>query len=153
MVQRPTSVTRAIQLVWLMVLLATAVTVLAVVFDQDLVTAWAGGAGRSVDDTRVPPSFAPVAIVLCVVISTLLLILMSFLRGGHNWARHCIAGATVLIAVAITAVIRTGPPTVFLGAAIVAATIDVLLLLCLYLPTTTAYVARGPREPAPVGGP
>lgn len=149
MERRPTSVTRAVQLVWLMVLLAAAVTVLAVVFDDDLVTAWIGGAGRSVDDTRVPPSFTPVVIVLYVVVASLLLVLMSFLRNGHNWARHCIGAGTVLIALSITSGIRTGPPTVFLTAAILALVLDALLLVCLYLPTTTAYVARIPRPSSP----
>ena len=89
---RPASVERASWVIWALVVVATAVTVLAVVRDDDLVAAWAGGQGRSVDDTRVPPSFTPVVVVLYVVISILLLVLLAFLRGGHNWARHCIAG-------------------------------------------------------------
>ena len=146
MVQRPTSVTRAVQLIWLMVALATVVTVLAVVFDDDLVTAWVGGAGRSVDDTRVPPSFTPVLIVLYVVVASLLLVLMAFLRDGHDWARHVIGASTVLIALSIVSAVRTDPPTVFLVSAILALVIDALLLVCLYLPSTTAYVARAPRQ-------
>lgn len=149
--QRPTSVTRAVQLIWVMVALATVVTALAAVFDDDLVTAWVGGAGRSADDTRVPPSFTPVLIVLYVVVASLLLVLMAFLRDGHNWARHVIGGSTLLIALAIISAVRTGPPTVFLVSAVLALLIDALLLVCLYLPTTTAYVARLPRESTPAG--
>ncbi|CAN5537139.1 hypothetical protein BH11ACT8_BH11ACT8_19850 [soil metagenome] len=145
MSQRPTSVTRAVQLVWLLVLVGAGVTVLASIFDEDLVTAWAGGQGRSADDTRVPPSFTPVLVVLFVVVSSLLLVLMSFLRNGHNWARHCLGGAMILVAVAIVAGIGTSPPTVFLLAAIGALVIDAVLLVCLYLPSTSAYVGRLPR--------
>lgn len=146
--QRPTSVIRAVQLVLLMVLLAGVATVLAVVFDDDLVTAWVGGAGSTADDTRVPPSFTPVVIVLYVVVASLMLVLMSFLRDGHNWARHVLGGTTVLIALTIVSCIRTGPPTVFLVIGILALVVDALLLVFLYLPTTTAYVARPTREPA-----
>ncbi len=148
-VPRPASVTRAVQLILLLVLLAAAVTVLAVTFDEDLVTAWAGGQGISADDTRVPPSFTPVVVVLFVVVSSLLLVLMAFLRDGHNWARHCLGAATGLIAVVVVAGTRTGPPTVFLVAALLALAIDVVLLVFLYLPTTSAYVAGPPRRGAP----
>ncbi len=144
--QRPTSVVRSVQLIWLLVLLSAGVTVLAVIFDAELVTAWAGGQGSSADDTRVPPSFAPVVVVLFVVVASLLLVLMSFLRDGHNWARHCLGAGTLMIAFVIAAGLRTSPPTVFAVSAIVALVLDVLLLVALYLPTTSAYVAYVPRR-------
>lgn len=146
MAQRPTSVTRATQLIWLLVALALAATVLAVVFDSDLVAAWAGGQGLSVDDQRVPPSFTPVVIVLFVVLASLILVLMSFLRGGHNWARYCLAALVLFVVVATFGGIRTGPPTVFVVFSIVTLVIDVLILVCLVHPATNTYVSRPVRR-------
>ena len=147
---RPTSVTRAVQLVWLLVVLALAVTVLAVVFDDDLVAAW-GGQGVSADDTRVPPSFTPVVIVLFVVVSSLVLVLMALFRDGLNWARHCLAAGFVLIAIAALAGVRTDPPALFVVFSVVALLLVALLLVLLYLPTTHAYVSdRAPRAASEV---
>ena len=139
---RPASVERASWVIWALVVVATAVTVLAVVRDDDLVAAWAGGQGRSVDDTRVPPSFTPVVVVLYVVISLLLLVLLAFLRGGHNWARHCIAAGAALVAIAVVSGMRTDPPVEFVVAAIGILILAAVLLVLLYLPTTNAYVGK-----------
>lgn len=136
---RPTSVIRAVQMVWLLVALALAVTVLAVVFDDDLVAAW-GGQGVSADDTRVPPSFTPVVVVLYVVVSSLMLVLMALFRDGLNWARHSLAAGFVLIAIATLSGLRTEPPTLFVVLSAVALALVALLLVLLYLPATHAYV-------------
>lgn len=146
--RRPTSVTRASQVIWLLVLVATVSAALAVVRD-DVLAAWVGGQGRSPDDTRVPASFSPVVVVLYVVISSLLLVLLAFLRGGHNWARHCIAGGAGLAVVAVVAGFRTDPPAEFLIPAIAILVLAVTLLVLLYLPATNAFVGKIAR-PAPV---
>lgn len=143
---RPTAVTRAVQLIWVLVLLGAAVTVLAVVFDEELVASWAGLPGQSVDDTRVPPTFVPVAVVLYGTMAILLLVLTAFLRGGHNWARHCIAASGVLSALVVLASLRTGPPTVFVALAWVFLLLDAVLLVLLYLPSTGAFVTRRPER-------
>ena len=139
---RPTSVTRASQVVWLLVGVATVATVLAVVLDDDTIIAWVGGEGRSPDDTRVPPSFTPVVVVLYVVIASLLLVLLAFLRGGHNWARHCIAAGALLVAFSVTSGLRTDPPTAFLVAALLIVALALVLVVLLYLPATNAWVGR-----------
>ena len=145
--RRPSSVTRASLTIWLLVVVATVATVLAVLIDDDVLVAWVGGQGRSPDDTRVPPSFTPVVVVLYVVISSLLLVLLAFLRGGHNWARHCIAAGACLVAVAVIAGLRTNPPMEFLIASIVVLALAGVLLVLLYLPATSAFVGRIPRDP------
>lgn len=147
MTERPTSIRRALRLIWLLVGVGAAITLLAVVLSDELVRAWAGGRGLSADDTRVPPSFTPVAIVLFVVVATLLLVLMDFLRGAHNWARHCLGAGCVLVVLGGAAVIRTGPPVAFDVAAVVALLVAVALALCLYAPETSAYVAGASDEP------
>jgi len=141
MTRRPTSVTLAVLLIWALIALALAATVLAVVFDDELVVAWAGGAGLSADDTRVPPSFTPVVVVLCIVVAVLVLVLMSFLQGGHNWARHCLAATMALIALATLSGLRTNPPALFLVFAAVSLVTEALLVACLYHRATTDYVA------------
>lgn len=140
--RRPTSVTRASQVVWLLIAVATVATVLAVVVDDDTIVAWVGGQGRSPDDTRVPPSFTPVVVVLYVVISCLLLVLLTFLRGGHNWARHCIAAGAVLVGVVVTSGLRTDPPVEFLVPALCVLALAAVLVVLLYLPSTSAFVGR-----------
>ncbi len=145
MVQRPTSVIRAVQLILLLVAIALVVSVLAVVFDDDLVAAWADSTGVSADDTRVPPSFAPVVVVLLVTVASLALVLMSFLLGGHNWARHCLAATFVLVAIATLSGLRTEPPMVFAVFAAVSLVLDVLIVVCLYRPATSTYVAPPQR--------
>ncbi len=117
--RRPPSVTRASQVIWLLLAVATVTTLMAVLRDDDVIAAWVGGQGRSPDDTRVPPSFTPVVVVLYVVISSLLLVLLAFLRGGHNWARHCIAAGVGVVAFVVAAGLRTDPPLEFLVASIV----------------------------------
>jgi hypothetical protein len=138
----PTSVTRASQLIWLLVLVATAVTVLVVVIDDEVIAEWVGGQGRSPDDTRVPPSFTPVVIVLYVVVVSLLLVLLAFLRGGHNWARHCIAAGVGLVVLSVGAGLRTDPPAVFLAATLVILALSAVLLVLLYLPATNSFVGE-----------
>ncbi len=142
MSRRPTSVTRASQVIWLLVAVATVTMVLAVVRDDDVIAAWAGGQGRSPDDTRVPPSFTPVVVVLYVVIVSLLLVLLAFLRGGHNWARHCIAAGAVLAVLSVVAGIRTDPPVEFLVSALVILALAGVLVVLLYLPATSTFVGR-----------
>ncbi|MDO9454732.1 hypothetical protein [Nocardioides sp.] len=145
-VARPAAVTRAVRLVWVLVLLAAAVTVLAVVLDDDILRSTAGTV--SADDTRVPPSFTPVVIVLDVVVSSLVLVLLAFVQGGHNWARHCLAVSFVLLAVATAAVLRTAPPVEFVPPLAVWLALDGLLLYLLYRPETTAYVTPRVRVPS-----
>lgn len=140
--ETPAWVQRAVLLVWLQVLLGTAVTVLAVIFDDDLVAAWAGGRGLSIDDRRVPPSFTPVVVVLYVVVVTLVLVLLSFVRGGHNWARHCLAAVVVLVAIATVSGMRVGPPSAFIVCAVVSLVVDVAAVACLYHPETSRFLAQ-----------
>jgi hypothetical protein len=137
--ERPASVTRLVRLVWVLVLLAAAMTVLAALLDDEIIRS-TSTAGTSADDTRVPPSFTPVVIVMDVVITSLVLVLLAFVSGGHNWARHCLALAFVLLAVATAAVLRTGPPGAFVPPAVVWLGLDGLLLYLLYRPETTAFV-------------
>ncbi len=139
--QPPMTVVRAVQLVWVLVVAAAVITIVSVVFDHDLVATW-GDHGVSADDTRVPPTFAPVAIVLFVVVAALMLVLMALFRDGHDWARHSLGAGVVLVVIATVSVVRTGPPTLFVVLALVTMALEIALLVCLYAPSTNAFFAR-----------
>ena len=143
--ERPVAVTRVVQLVWTLVLLGAAMAVLAAFLDDEILRSF-NGAGLSADDTRVAPSFTPVVIVLDVVVTSLVLVLLEFVRGGHNWARHCLAFAFVLLAVSFVAMLTTGPPVAFFPPAIGWLLLDGTLLFFLYRPESAAWAAPRPLD-------
>jgi len=144
MAQHPTSVTRAIQLLLGLVGLGLVVTVLVVVFREDLEDAWT--AGHPADSAIKPLEFVPVVIVLYVVLALLVLTLIPLFRNGHNWARHSLAAMVVVIAVTTVAVLRTDVPTLFVVVSVASLVLDALILLFLWHPETSRYL----REETPV---
>jgi len=142
---RPASVDRAVLLLWGLVLVGLVVTVLVVVFREELAEAWS--AGHPPDSAIKQPAFVPVVIVSYVVVGGLILTLVPFLRGGHNWARHSLAATVLFIVVSTLAGLRTDPPAVFVACAMVSLAYNAVLLFHLWHPATTAYV-RGPFVPA-----
>ncbi len=92
------------------------VTVLVVVFRQELAEAWS--AGHPPDSAIKQPEFVPVVIVSYVVVAGLILTLVPFLRGGHNWARHSLGATVVFIGITTVAGLRTDPPAVFVVCAV-----------------------------------
>ncbi|WP_340538680.1 hypothetical protein [Nocardioides sp. GXZ039] len=142
---RPSTVTWAVRLVWALIVLAGVLAALSVVFEDELVRAF-GAAGATADDTRVPPSFAPVAVVLWVTVSSLLLVLTAMLLGGHVWGRHTLAATVALIAVGtVSAMLDSNPPAAAVLGGLLSLVLDVLIVVLLYRPETTAYLV-------PVGG-
>lgn len=139
--RRPAAVDRAVWLLWGLVAVGLVVTVLTAVFWDQLVDAWS--AGHPPSDMIQQPVFVPVVIVCYVVFAGLILTLVPFLRGGHNWARHSLAATVVFIMISTLAGIRTDPPTVFVGCAVVSLVYNAVLLFHLWHRDTTAYV-RGP---------
>jgi hypothetical protein len=138
---RPASVDRAVLLLWGLVVVGVVVTVLVVVFRQELAEAWS--AGHPPDSAIKQPEFVPVVIVSYVVVAGLILTLVPFLRGGHNWARHSLAATVVFIGITTVAGLRTDPPAIFVACAAVSLIYMAVLLFHLYHRATTAYV-RGP---------
>lgn len=138
---RPASVDRAVLLLWGLVFVGVVVTVLVVVLRQELAEAWS--AGHPPDSAIKQPEFVPVVIVSYVVVAGLILTLVPFLRGGHNWARHSLAATVIFIGVVTVAGLRTDPPAMFVACAAVSLTYIAVLLFHLYHRATTTYV-RGP---------
>ena len=141
----PASVVRSVRLLWGLVGVGLVVTVLVAVFWDQLVEAWS--AGHPPSSTIKQPVFVPVVIVSYVTFAGLILTLLPFLRGAHNWARHSLAATVVFIVVSTVAGLRTEPPPVFVACAVVSLAYNAVLLFLLWHKDTTAFV-RGPGEPA-----
>ena len=139
--QHPTSVTRATQLLLGLLVAGLAVTVLVVVFRDDLEEAWS--AGHPADSAIQPLDFVPVAITMYVVVALLMLSLIPFFRNGANWARHSLAVMVLVIVLATVAVLRTDPPTLFVVVSIASLVLDALVLVYLWLPETSRYMHDG----------
>lgn len=135
---RPTSVTRAVQLLWGLVGVGLLVTILVAVYWDQLVEAWSKG--HPPDTTIQEPVFVPVVIVSYIVFAGLILTLVPFLTGGHNWARHTLAGTIVFIMISTLAGLRTGPPTVFVACAAVSLAYNAVLLFYLWHKQTSAFM-------------
>lgn len=147
MAQRPTSVTRAIQLLMVLLAAGLVVTVLVVVFRDDLDAAWTRG--HPVDSAIEPLSFVPVVIVLYVVLAVMTLTLIPFLGYGHNWARHTIAATLAVIAFSMLGVLRTGPPTLFVVVIVAALLLEAAIGYYLYHRDTFRYVREDPAAEQP----
>jgi len=139
--QHPTSVTRATQLLLGLLVAGLVVTVLVVVFRDDLDEAWS--AGHPADSAIQPLDFVPVAITMYVVVALLMLSLIPFFRNGANWARHSLAVMVLVIVLATVAVLRTDPPTLFVVVSIASLVLDALVLVYLWLPETSRYMHDG----------
>jgi hypothetical protein len=137
MAQRPTSVTRAIQLLLGLLAAGLVVTVLVVVLRDDLEEAWS--AGHPADSAIKPLEFVPVAIVLYVVVALLVLTLIPLFRSGAGWARYSLVAMVVVIALSTIAVIRTDPPTLFVVLSVCSLVLDAAILFFLAHPDTGRY--------------
>ena len=137
MSKRPASIDVAIWLLWGMILAGLTVSVLVVVYRDDLEDAWSPG--RSGDSTVQPLEFVPVILVLYLVIAVTAMTLIPLLRHGHNWARHSLAGMVLGILVGTLAIIRTTPPALFRGCTIAAAVLSAVTLVFLWHPDSRRY--------------
>jgi hypothetical protein len=138
--QRPAMVTGAIWLAAGVVAAAGVTALMTAVFKDELVSAWA--ADRSDAGSVEPPAFVPVAITMFVVIALLAVVLVSFFREGHNWARVLLSAVVVLVAIATFAILRTNPPALFLSVAVVSLLVDVAAVVALWHKDTRAFCGR-----------
>jgi len=132
--KRPASVDLASWLLWLQVVAGLVVSVLVVIFREDLEEAWSPG--RSGDSTVQPLEFVPVILVLYGVVAVTTLTLIPMMRAGQNWARHALALISVGILLATLATVRTMPPALFRGLIIAAAVVAAVTLVFLWHPDT-----------------
>ena len=149
---QPSSVRRAIWLLWALVLLGLVTTVLTVVLRDDLIRSWAEGRRdirplleseglQAVKDGAVqPPAFVPVAVVLFVVVALLIWVLMVFFRNGYNWARVSLTALLVAVAIGTVASVRAGPPTTFVVLAFVSFVVELAAIAYLWHRQTSQYL-------------
>lgn len=160
--QQPITLTRASQVLGALLGLGALAAILMVFLEDALIESWAehnpsvrkafeaGGIDAVRESSVHIPAFAPVAIVLYVVLAGLALVLMAFVRAGHDWARICLVILVVCTALGTIAGFRTTPPTLYVAFAVVSLVIEVVLVYFLYHRDTTAFL-RGPeRSKSPV---
>jgi hypothetical protein len=150
--EQPASVTRALQLLALLVLLGAVVTTLIVVLQDQLIRAWAEGrpdTGKvlrtrgldAVKDGEVHvPAFIPVALVLFVVVALLIWVLAAFLRGGYGWARVALTVTLFFLAVGTIGGLRTGAPATFMALSIASFPIEAAAAYFLWHRDTSAFL-------------
>ncbi len=135
---RPTTVTRATQLLLALMALGLVITVLVVVLGDELLDAWS--AGHPPVSAIKPLVIVPVVVVMYIVVAGLVLVLLPFLRSAHNWARHSLVAIVVSIMIAILAGIRTSPPTLYVVCSVAALVLDAAILYYLWHRDTSRYV-------------
>jgi drug/metabolite transporter (DMT)-like permease len=136
--QRPGAVTGAIWLLVGVVAMTGVTALLTAVFHDELVDDWAEG--RTDVGSVEPPAFVPVAITLFVVVALLAFVLLMFFREGHNWARLLLSALVAVLVVGTLASLRTGPPPVFVVAALLSIAVDVAAFVMLWHKDTRAFV-------------
>lgn len=153
---RPSSVTRAIRMHWLLVLLGLVVVVLTIVLNDELIRSWAEGRPdlrrvletqglQAIKDGPVrPPAFVAPAITLFVVVGLLLWMLLVFFANGNNWARLSLTALLFFAAVTTVAGIRTDPPGVFVVLSVASMVLEVVAVAYLWHPDTTKFLRNTP---------
>lgn len=161
--QLPTTVTRVTQVLSGLLGLGAVAAVLAVVLEDELVRSWAehnpsvrktleaGGLDAVRESSVQVPAFAPVAVVLFVVMAGLALVLLAFVRAGHLWARTCLAVLVAFTAIGTIAGLRTEPPTLYVAFAGVALVVEAVLMYFLYHRDTTVWLRAADRSDTSVG--
>lgn len=155
MVDRPTSLVRAMRLHWLLLALGAVTTALTAVLNDALIRSWAEGRSdirriletqglQAVKDGAVrPPAYVPVAVVMFIVVALLVWMLVIFLGHGLEWARWSLTALVFFTAVATVAGIRTGPPTIFVVLAVLSIAIAAVAMVFLWHPDSTRYLRGG----------
>lgn len=143
---RPVAVTGAIWLSVAVVAMTGVTAVLTVLREDELVDAWAEG--RPETSAVEAPAFVPVAVTMFVVVALLAVVLVAFLRHGHEWARIVMSAVVVLVAIATLAILRTSPPVLFVVLAALSLAVDLAAVVTLWHRDTRAFCRSGPDLPA-----
>jgi hypothetical protein len=159
--EQPGSVTRAQQLLAVLVALGAVVTLLIVVLQDQLIRSWAQGRPdtrkvlrtrglAAVKDGEVHvPAFIPVALVLFVVVALLIWVLAAFLRGGYGWARVALTLTLFFLAVGTIGGLRTGAPVTFTVLSVASFPIEAAAAYFLWHKDTGAYLRGTWASPEP----
>lgn len=138
---RPRSLTTVTLLVWVLVGVGAAGSVVSVLLADDL----AGPRILLPDGTEPRASYAPVVVVMVIVVASLALVLLEFVRGGHLWARNTLAAILGLVVLGLVAVLATVPPVLLVLVGVVGLALTVCAIGVLFHPDTTAFL----QDPTP----
>jgi FtsH-binding integral membrane protein len=156
--ERPSAVTQAIRMHWLLIVLGAVAVVLAVVLNDELIRSWAEGRPdmrrvletqglEAVKDGAVrPPAFVAPSITLFVVTALLIWMLLLFFANANGWARLALTALLFFAAVATIAGIRTDPPAVFVVLMIGSMVIEVVAVAYLWHPDTNRFLRGTARD-------
>lgn len=133
--QLPGSVTRAIRVQVILVLVTGLMTLLTAVQHDELVADWAAR-----HPGIEPPAFLPVAVVLFVTFALLAAVLVAFFRDGHHSARVSLTILAAFLFFTMVVIFRSDPPTMFVLACLASAVLDVVLVVLLWHPDTNAFL-------------
>ncbi|MEZ5192831.1 MAG: hypothetical protein R2734_10085 [Nocardioides sp.] len=150
----PGSVRGALWMLGGLVVLSGLTAVLTLVFRDDLVVTWAQGNGAAreildegglaaLEDSSINiPAFGAVTVVLFVVFALLALVLASFLRWGHPWARYALTGVVAVMVFSAAVAISRSVPAMFVVISALALAVSVALLVFLWRPDTSDFLRR-----------
>lgn len=154
--QRPSSVSNAVRVQWLLVAVGALATLLATLLRDDLLRAWVdtnataraivedGGLSALRDSAISLPAFAPVTVVSFIVYALLAWVLAVLFREGHRWARWSLVGLAASHLFAAWVIFRADPPAPFLPLVAIAAVLDLVLVWFLLQKESGEWV-RGAR--------
>ncbi len=149
--QLPGSVVNSVRVLRLIVATAGVITLLTWLMRDEVILGWAKGnpsaqellAQGGIDllrESPIVPGFVALSVVAFAAFAALALVLGSFFRGGHGWARLVLT-ATVGVGVLVGAVaIDSHLPTVFVVLAALVIVESLVLALFLWRRETTAYL-------------
>ncbi len=156
--ERPGSVTQAIRMHALLVVLGGVTAALTIFLNDALIRTWAQGRPdmarvletqglQAVKDGAVrPPAFIAPSVTLWVVIALLIWMLLLFFANANSWARLTLSALLFFAAVATIAGIRTEPPAVFVVLMIASMVVEVVAVAYLWHPDTNRFLRSAARD-------
>lgn len=152
--ERPSSVTMAIRMHGLLVVIGGVSAALTVFLNDALIRSWAMGRPdmarvletqglQAVKDGPVrPPAFIAPSLTLWVVIALLIWMLLLFFGNANSWARLTLTALLFFAAVATIGGIRTEPPGIFVVLMIGSMVVEVVAVAYLWHPDTNQFLRR-----------
>ena len=150
MIERPSSVDRALRVVAALSVTAGVITALTWVFHSDLVLAWAEGNAnarrvladgglQAVKEMPSLPSFVPVVVTSLMIFLMLVGVMAAFFKEGFTWARVCLGVIAVFGIFLAVLSIGSGIPVLFAVLSVVMIVLCLLLLFFLLHRDTSRY--------------
>lgn len=141
--QRPASVTNAIRVQAVLVVVSALGTLAVVLQREDLVRAWAESQGGldAVRQSQLPtPAFVPVAVVSFIVYALLVWVIGSLFGKGHRWARYALGATAVSFVFAMLVIYLAAPPAALVVLGVLGVGLNGVLLWLLASRDTSEFI-------------